>query len=492
MKLLTKSLYLEGLQCYKLLWIRANSKESIPELSTSAIQRFAIGTEIGLLAQKVFPEGVDAESDNYSDSLLKTEEYTAMRKTMFEPSFEVDGLYSRADILVPVGESEWDIVEVKSGTRVKDVNVEDLAFQKYVYSKKGLNIRNCYLMHINNQYVKDGKIIPDKLFKQRNVNKKVKEIFPLVQKRAEEMKVIINSSKFPEVKIGEYCTSPYECPLKNNCWEFLPQESVFDLYREKTRCFELLSEGITLLSEIPEKYDLGEKQKIQREVATSKKDFVNKKEIEKYLKELKYPLYYLDFETINPAIPLFDGMKPYERVGFQYSLHIQDKPNGELKHISFLAEGKDDPRKNFLESLKENLGNSGNILVFNESFEKGVLCEHVENFSEFNEWLETILPRIKDLIIPFRNFHFYSKLQKGSCSIKNILPVFDDNLNYKELEIGKGDLASIEFERVTYGDDVKPSEVKRVRDALLKYCELDTLAEVKIVEGLQKKVDESN
>jgi len=272
----------------------------------------------------------------------------------------------------------------------------------------------------------------------------------------------------------------------------LPQESVFDLYREKARCFELLSEGITLLSEIPEKYDLGEKQKIQREVATSKKDFVNKKEIEKYLKELKYPLYYLDFETINPAIPLFDGMKPYERVGFQYSLHIQDKPNGELKHISFLAEGKDDPRKNFLESLKENLGNSGNILVFNESFEKGVLREHVRDFPEFNEWLETILPRIKDLIIPFRNFHFYSKLQKGSCSIKNILPVFDDNLNYKELEIGKGDLASIEFERVTYGENVKPSEVKRVRDALLKYCELDTLAEVKIVEGLQKKVDESN
>ena len=157
MKLLTKSLYLEGLQCHKLLWMKANSKKSIPKPSDSQIQRFLVGTGLGILAQKVFPEGVDSEGEDYSESIKKTEENLLARKIMFEPSLEVDSLYSRADILVPVDEDEWDIVEVKSGTKVRDINIEDLAFQKYVYEKKGLKIRNCYLMHVDKTYIKEGR-----------------------------------------------------------------------------------------------------------------------------------------------------------------------------------------------------------------------------------------------------------------------------------------------------------------------------------------------
>ncbi|MDA3836444.1 MAG: DUF2779 domain-containing protein [Nanoarchaeota archaeon] len=487
MKLLTKSLYLDGLQCLKLLWIKANSPEDLPQVSETAKARFKSGEEIGIFAQKVYPEGASAYSESYPEGIMKTEELFATRRTIFEASFQVDGLFSRADILVPVGEYEWDVIEVKSSTRVKDVHIEDLAFQKHVYTKKGLSIRKCFLMHINNQYVKKGPIVADELFILSDLSEQVEDIITKVPKRIAEMKEVAKMKECPDIKIGVHCSSPYNCPLMYKCWDFLPKESVVELYREKKRAFELLKEGIELLKDIPEDYKLNSKQIIQRKAAQDGKDFVNKKNVKKFLDELKYPVYYLDFETINPAIPLFDEMKPYQRIGFQYSLHVQGRPNGPTKHISFLASGREDPRGNFLKSLRDNLGENGDILVFNESFEKGVLQEHVLAKEGFDDWLGNILPRIKDLIIPFRNFDFYSAKQKGSCSIKAILPVFSD-LDYSALDIGKGDLASLEFERVTYSD-IPNLEREMVREALEKYCELDTLAEVKIIEGLMKMVE---
>jgi hypothetical protein len=182
-------------------------------------------------------------------------------------------------------------------------------------------------------------------------------------------------------------------------------------------------------------------------------------------------------------------MKPYQRIPFQFSLHIQEKKSGELKHVSFLAEGVSDPRPKFLQALKDSLGDSGDILVYNQAFEKGVMNEGQMAFPEFQEWYEkNILPRIKDLWDVFKGFWYYDPKQRGSASIKAILPLFSD-LSHKDLDITKGDLASYEYERVTYGDVTK-EERKRIRDALEKYCELDTLAEVEIVNGLRGVLDE--
>ncbi len=197
---------------------------------------------------------------------------------------------------------------------------------------------------------------------------------------------------------------------------------------------------------------------------------------------LKYPIYYLDFETFNPAIPLFDGMRPYQRIPFQYSLHVQEERNGELKHISFLHKNVNDSRENFMQSLKDNLGEEGTILVYNQGFEIGVMRESAAAFGEFQEWFEQIKPRIKDLLVPFRNFDYYSHKQKGSCSIKYVLPVFSD-LDYTTLEIGNGMQASMEYESTVTGD-LSEEEKQNIYDNLEKYCEQDTIAEVKIVDGL--------
>jgi hypothetical protein len=240
------------------------------------------------------------------------------------------------------------------------------------------------------------------------------------------------------------------------------------------------------LKEVPDSIKLNDKQTIQREVSKSGKRHTNKEQIKSFLDNLQYPIYYLDFETINPAIPKFDGMKSYQRIPFQFSLHIQEEPKGELKHISFLAEGKEDPRKDFIDSLIKNLGDKGDILVYNQSFEKGVLSECIDGLNLNIEWLrDNIFPRVKDLLDIFKEFQFYDPRQNGSASIKAVLPVLSD-LSYNDLEINKGEFASYEWERITFLEDINEEEKLKVRNSLEKYCELDTLAEVEIVNGLRE------
>ena len=252
----------------------------------------------------------------------------------------------------------------------------------------------------------------------------------------------------------------------------------------KKKCFELYDSGIVKIEEVPDDIKLNEKQMIQRALVENGGEHVNKKKIKNFVDSLKHPIYYLDFETINPVIPKFDGMKPYQRIPFQFSLHIQEKPEGEVKHISFLAEGVDDPRPKFMQALKDNLGDEGSILVYNQSFEKGVMRECAEAIPEFQEWFEkNIEPRVKDLWDVFRNFWYYSSKQKGSASIKYVLPVLSD-LSYQNLDIKKGDFASYEWERITFLENVSDEEKKKVRDALEKYCEMDTMAEVEILRAL--------
>ncbi|MBT7251978.1 DUF2779 domain-containing protein [archaeon] len=484
--LLTKSNYLLGLQCPKLLWVTKNDKERIPEPDFAAKHKFKAGDIIGVLATKVFPGGVDLAGLGFKENIDATKEAVEKRQTIYEAGFMVDNLFSRGDILLPVGEDEWDIIEVKSATQVKDVNIHDVSFQKYTYEKAGLKIRNCILMHINNQYIKDGEIEPEELFVQAEINDKVEEYGKGIEERIKDFMEIIESKEEPKVKIGLHCSDPYDCSLMDECWKDVPEGSVFEFFRMfKKKCFELHDGGTVCLNEVPEDIKLNDKQQIQRRLAFDGGKHIDKPAIKNFLNNLKYPIYYLDFETINPAIPKFDGMKPYQRIPFQFSLHIQKEEGGECEHISFLADGTSDPRPKFMQALKDNLRDGGSILVYNQGFEKGVMNESAILLPEFREWYdENILPRIKDLWDVFKDFSYYDPKQKGSTSIKYVLPVLSD-LKYDDLGIKNGILASLEYERVTYGD-VEESERLKVREALEKYCELDTWAEVEIVKGLRE------
>ena len=488
MVLLTKSNYLSGLQCPQLLWVVKNDKERIPEPDVVTQAKFDIGHMLGVLATKVFNGGIDLSGLEFKENIDKTKESLKLRKPIFEAGIMVDSLFSRGDILLPVGRNEWDIIEVKSGTSVKDMNIHDVSFQKYVYEKAGLKIRKCILMHINNQYVKDGEIEPKELFVQTDITDKVSKFYPEIKDNIKKMFEVIKG-KEPEFCVDDLLTIEYDNICQEEFMNNLPEDNIFQMYRIlKKKCVELYKDDYIKMIDIPENVKLNDKQNIQKRLAFDGGEHIDKPAIKNFLNNLKYPIYYLDFETINPVIPKFDGMKSYQRIPFQFSLHIQEKTGSKPKHISFLAEGISDPRPKFLQALKDNLAKKGSILVYYQSFEKGVLNECSTSLPEFKEWYEeNILPRIKDLWDVFKDFSYYNPKQKGSTSIKYVLPLFS-NLSYGDLEIKNGSSASLEYERVTYDPEVMDKERDKVRKALERYCELDTMAEVRIVEGLMEIV----
>lgn len=486
-KILSKSKYLNGIQCSKLLWISVNAKDKLPGVDESKQKLFDEGHIVGEFAKKLFPEGIDIEDTDFSKNLEETKKLLKENKPLFEPAFMIDRLYSRADILEPVKEG-WNIIEVKSSTEVKDVNIQDVAFQKYVYEKAGLKINKCFLLHINNQYVKQGEINPSDLFVKEDISLDVAEEIKLVPERVKQMLEVIDS-KEPVVKIGDFCKKPYECAMKEECWAFLPKEnSVFDLYRGGQKSWELFEEGILAIKDIPARTKLNDKQQIQLECEKTQKTHINEKAINEFIKTLKYPLYFLDFETYQTAIPLYDGLKPYQQIPFQFSVHKIDS-KGKKTHFSFISSGKKDPRKKFINAINRKVGTKGSIIVYNQVFEQGRLKEIGEFFPLEKEHVDKIIARMIDLLIPFRNFEYYNRKQEGSASIKYVLPAMTD-MTYKGMEIANGGQASIRYAYITHGDikgnKAKKGEIKKVRDDLKKYCALDTEAMVKILGGLKE------
>jgi hypothetical protein len=505
-KILSKSKYLNGLQCPKLLWISVNAKDRIPEVDEAQQHIFDEGHMVGEFAKKLFSNGIDIEDEDFKGNLEETKKLLKENKPLFEPAFMVDRLYSRADILEPSictladsnknskcgceqGGDGWNIIEVKSSTQVKDINISDVAFQKYCYEKAGLKINQCFLMHINNEYVRHGDLDLKKLFIKEDITEKVEEEIKLVPNRIKEMLAIIDGEE-PKIKIGSQCNSPYECGLKELCWEFLPENSVFDLYYGGKKAQKLLDEGILAIKDIPLSFELNDKNKIQQWCVKNQKPHINKKGIQDFIKKLKYPLYFLDFETFQTTIPIFDNQRPYQHIPFQFSLHVIKDKKSKPEHFEFLAEGKEDPRKKILGELKKVLGTKGSVIVYYQSFEKGRLEELGELFPKEKKWVKGVLARIVDLIEPFQKFDYYDCKQQGSCSIKDVLPALTGK-SYEGMDIINGGDASLQYFYSVYGlngKEASEEEVRKIRDGLLKYCNLDTQAMIDILDKLRESI----
>ena len=479
--ILTKSNYLVGLECPRHLWIFFNQPEKIRKVTLAEEFKFKEGDKVGQMAKMLFPEGIDLPTD-YKENIRESKDALKKKKPLFEAGFELNNCFSRADILVPVGD-KWDIIEVKSGTEVKDINVHDVSFQKYVYESNGLKIRKCFLMHLNKEYFRKGKLDVKKLLVKEDVTSQVNIAIKDIKERIDKMFEIISSDKQPKagLLIDKMIKEGHHDCFTENCIDDLPENHVFCLYRGNKLACELFENGIMHIKDIPQHVKLNGKQNIQRECEMKKKVYVDKEGIKQFLATLKYPLYYLDFETFSTAIPMFDGLKCYSQVPFQFSLHIVKKEGSKPEHYAFLYNGNGDPREDFVTALKKVIGEKGTVLVYNQSFEIGRLKELAEHFPEHKEWIDNVLKRIVDLLVPFREFSYYNPKQQGSASIKDVLPAITGK-SYKGMEIGDGGTASAEFYNMCYNNG------KDVRENLLKYCELDTLAEVMIVEKLREIV----
>jgi len=467
--MLAKSRYLNGLQCPRLLWIATNEPERIPEPDAATQHIFDQGHLVGELAKRLFPGGIDAPAEDFMANIAMTKELLQQRRPLFEAGVLSGQIYSRADILNPVNEHEWDLIEVKSSASVKEVNLHDVSFQKLCWEDSGVKIRKCFLAFINNQYVRNGEVNPSELFTVQDISDEVTAADAGIRDRITQMLDVISSPECPEVTIGPHCSNPYACAL-TECWEGLPEHNVFTLYYGGKKSHDLYGSGILDIAGIPAGYKLNDKQRIQYQcvASASGQPYVDKEAIREFLSGLEYPLYYLDFETFSTAIPLFDDTRPYQNIPFQFSLDIQKTPGGGIGHHEFLAQARDDPRPALLASLSRLIGSRGSIIAYNKSFEEGVLKNLGESFPEYGDWVADTTRRLTDLIVPFRSFHYYHPAQKGSASLKSVLP---------------GNDASLAYLSITFGD-VPQDEVARVRRELLAYCRLDTEGMVKIIERL--------
>ena len=459
-------------------------------VSNSQQAIFDQGTSVGKLAEQLFPGGVDArpkDTYSYQESVLATYYYIQEgHSTIYEAAFQHDNVLAALDILVKK-KGKWHAYEVKSSTSVKDTFLQDAALQYYVITQMGLPLVDFSIVYINNDYERYGDLDIHQLFTIESVLEQVLELQPQIAAKIAELKEVLQQKKSPDRAIGPHCSDPYACDFMEHCWQHVPEDSVFDLrgHGAGAKAFDLYEQGILHLSDIPDDYPLHPAQIIQVQCHRSGQPYIEQEALDSFLDRMEYPLYFMDFETYQVAVPEWDGTRPYQQIPFQFSVHRQDSPGGPLTHFEWLAPSGTDPRKEFLANLLEAVGKKGLILAYNSIFEMGRLNDLAYWFPKKAKAIDAILARTLDLMYPFRKKHYYLPAMKGSYSIKQVLPALVPDMNYDELEIGNGGDASTAFYHLQFETDA--SLVEQTRKALLRYCAMDTEAMVRVLEGINVK-----
>jgi hypothetical protein len=486
--ILSKSTFIRGLQCSKSLYLYKNFIHLRDPLSPEQQSMFSRGNSVGELAQQLFPGGIDPTAEKRYDTIaavLKTQQLIESgQEVIYEAAFQFEQVLAILDILVKK-DNKWYAYEVKSSTKISNTYLLDASLQYYVITNSGLELEDFSLVTINNTYVKNGPLDPFGLFNIRSVKKEALSNQEMITESIRVSKLVADNPQMPEVNIGEHCFSPYSCDFMGTCWKNVPKNSVFEISGiPKAEQFALYNAGFKTITEIPEKNELDKNANIHIGSFKSGEIVINTEAIAKFLEKAVYPLFFMDFETFMPAVPIYNGTKPYQHIPFQYSIHYKKEKNAPLEHFDFLAEQGLDPRKAFLNSLLDRTKGEGTILVFDALMERNVLNGLKRDFPEYAVEIDSRLSRILDLSQPFQERSFYHHAMKNSFSIKNLLPALAPELSYSELKISSGSIAMIAFEKLQTESDM--FKILEIREQLLDYCKLDTLAMVKVFEVLEK------
>jgi len=485
---LSKSKYCRGLQCKKMLWLEKNKPEEKEEINNDSIMEQ--GNAIHEVARYLFGSHINIEyTENLKQMIEDTMNTIDSYKDIIitEASFTYKNNFCSIDILKK-NNNTYEIYEVKSSTKLKDIYINDASYQYYVLTKLGLKVTKVSIVHINRDYVRIGDLDLEQLFKIQDITKEVKDLQNDVEKNIKEINNYLEKKEQPK-DIDENCFEPYACPFFKYCTRHLPEKNIFDIAgMHKETKLKLYKEGLydykdLVNSNINEKY-----KKILEYELYNKEDYIDKTALKEFLNTLKKPIYFLDFETFQQPIPLYDNISPYKRIPFQYSLHYIDK---DLKHKEFLGEAGTDPRRALAEQLVKDIPKNTTTLAYNMGFEKGVIEELSELYPDLSEHLLNIRDNIKDLMVPFRQKKYYTKDMHGSYSIKYVLPALfpdDPSLNYKNLDLVHNGIEAMDSFNDLIGKTGKEKEF--IRERLLRYCELDTYAMVKIYEKLLEVVKE--
>ena len=510
MKRLSKSRYTLFSQCPKALWLRVYKPEEA-EVDDALQARFEKGNEVGDLAMGLFGDFKEVTVKNADGSLDLTKMIELTQQYMdegveniCEASFNYDGNYCAVDILRKE-KGGWAIYEVKSTSfpmfKEKQTKLEkyapDIAYQKWVLEQCGINVTGTYLVCLNSDYVRDGDLDIEQLFITKDMQELVDNEYLKVPAKVSQAMKVINDETEPDIDLSRHCDKPYPCAFFHYCKEQhgVPTPSVFDVYggsvkskkEDKfyiTEKLKLYQAGKVSFEDIKEE-PLGHIQRMQVE----RMEYINKKGISEFLDTLSYPLYFLDYETMQDAIPQFSGAKPYQQITFQYSLHIKQSESAPYEHRAFLAENNgEDPRRALAEQLCKDIPKDVCTLAYNKKFEVSRTEELAALYPDLADHLLNIARNIKDLLDPFQAGYYYLPSMGGSFSIKSVLPALFPNEpeldyhNLSELCQNGGDAMTI-FPKIRY---MLPEEAQSAREALLNYCKLDTWAMVKVWQKLKE------
>ena len=492
---LSKSKYCALRQCPKMLWLKKYKAEE--EVISEALQaRFDTGNEVGDLAMGLFGDfrEMTVLKENGDPDIGKMLENTkeALAEglaNIAEASFSYDGLYAAVDILRKV-DGGYEIYEVKSSTGVKPAYYTDVAFQKYVLEHCGITVKGTFIVHINTSYVFDGTLDLRQFFSIKDIGAEVEKESAFIEETLKTGEAVMASETEPDYDIGTQCSIPYDCRFFGYCTRSLPKPNVFDLAGLQWESqINYYKKGLVSYEDLYGCKEL-KTAKIRNQLefyVDDKPPVIEKEKIREFLSGLFYPLYFLDYETMQPIIPEFPGTTPYQQIPFQYSLHYIEKEGGELKHSEFLAESGQDPRRALAEQLCRDIPMDVCVLAYNKKFERGVTNNLADLFPDLAEHLRNIADHLDDLMIPFQKGYYRNKAMQGSYSIKYVLPALypdDPALDYHNLEdVQNGNDAMSVFPRLA---EMEPETRERMRKNLLKYCELDTFAMVKVWEELKR------
>lgn len=491
--LLSKSRFLAGLQCPLRLWYQCFRRDLAAPVSAAQEAIFEMGRRVGLLATERFPAGVPIVEDfrHHADAERTTRAAMADLQVpaIFEAAFTADGVRIRVDILQRAEDGEWNLIEVKSSTGVKEEHLFDAGIQLRVLQGAGVKLAGAGLMHINRDYVYEGG--PWDLFSLFTLADLTDETARLQEEigaRLEALHQVVSRPEPPTISPSRHCLTPYCCEFWDHCTRDMPEHWIMTLPGLNAERFDLLSAmGVVDISEVPDTAPVSAIQQRVVDCVRQNREYISE-DLGAALSAVEFPLHFLDFETAAPAMPVFAGTQPFEMIPFQWSDHVMTE-DGRLEHLDFLSIDGDDPRPAFIDSLLCALGASGTIFIYSP-YEKTVLNHLALRFAERVQEMADVIDRFTDLWAVIRR-HYYHPSFHGSFSLKAVLPVLVPDMGYKHLAVQDGTQASFAYLRMI-GPETTDSEKRVIEKNLRTYCGQDTLAMVRIREVLLQKARNPN
>lgn len=488
MRTLSKSKLLAYRQCPKRLWLEVH-RPTLRADSTATQTSIAVGHQVGDIARRLYdPTGkgvlIDPQGSGFEAAFAQTQELLKSLQPIFEAGFRAEGALALADVMLPVrrgGKLSWRMVEVKSATSIQDYHRDDAAVQSLIALSSGVPLTGIALAHIDSDWVYPGDEDYNGLLLEIDLTDEVFCRSDEVRSWISDAQKTVAKRREPGAAIGKQCSNPYECGFLAYCQSQEPQAVQPIMWLPGRLSNELRAHieehGLIELSDVPDAL-LNDKQQRVKAVTVSGKPFLDQRAAAQALAPHKFPAYFLDFETIQFAVPIWKGTRPYQQIPFQFSVHRLSR-TGKIEQQAFLDLSGNDPSKSFAQALISSCGERGPIFVYNASFEKTRIRELSERFPRLAEQLAALNERVVDLL-PVARDHYYHPSQQGSWSIKAVLPALCPDLNYDNLEgVQNGGMAMSAFLEALEPSTSKARKAD-IEKHLLAYCALDTYAMVRL------------